>query len=384
MTDEFVNDAIERMLQRVDATSEQVTAFPHWADVRTGAWTQTADGDWTGGAWVGELWLALRLTGDVKYRTLARRWCAALWPRLEVDSVYRAFTVYYGGALGEVLHEDGEARALALEGAHRLATMYDPRLGLIPLGEEAEEGSATGAAESAIDSLEASALLLWAADTSSDDHLRRIAVEHTSRVLGLHVHADGSIIQSTTLRADDGEVIRHHTHKGFSASSIWARAQAWGMLFTAISYSRLDGEPAWLDYAVRSAEWWMSHVPDDLVAPWDFDDPNALAQGPRDTAGTAIAASALLKLAAVVPDADAAQRYRSFVERTVRSLVTDHVTPVGPDDTRPPGMLTGGCFTVRPDVRAQDATTNAELIFGSYYLLECLTVLAGKMQPTEI
>jgi unsaturated chondroitin disaccharide hydrolase len=381
--DELVDHGIERMLRRVDETSSQVTAFPHWADPNDGRWVQTVDGDWTGGAWVGQLWLALRLTGDEKYRTLARRWCEALWPRLEVDSVYRAFTVYYGGALGSVVAKDSRARELALEGAARLAAMFDDRLGLIPLGDEAEEGNAIGAAESAIDSLEASALLLWAAEDSADQRLLDIASKHTTRVLDLHVHPDGSIGQSTSLNAD-GSVLKHHTHKGYGPSSIWARAQAWGMIFSTIAYIRVPAESAWLDHAVRATDWWIDHVPEDLVAPWDFDDPKALSDGHRDTSATAIAASAMLKLAEVVPDDAVSAHYRATAERTVASLLSDYLTPVASDDERPTGMLIGGCFTLRPDTRAEDAVADAELIFGSYYLLECLAVLSGAIKETDV
>jgi unsaturated chondroitin disaccharide hydrolase len=49
-------EAIERMLVRVRDTAERVAdSFPHWADPESGEWTVTADGDWTGGFWVGML-----------------------------------------------------------------------------------------------------------------------------------------------------------------------------------------------------------------------------------------------------------------------------------------------------------------------------------------
>lgn len=52
-------DARERMLVRIaqprDASGH---GLPHWARAEDGNWTLTPDGDWTGGAFVGELWLA--------------------------------------------------------------------------------------------------------------------------------------------------------------------------------------------------------------------------------------------------------------------------------------------------------------------------------------
>src|SRR5215472_8601693 len=59
--------------------------FPHWANPQTGAWTTTRDGDWTGGAWPGMLWLAARRTGGAKYLDAARLWSGRLKPRARLQ-----------------------------------------------------------------------------------------------------------------------------------------------------------------------------------------------------------------------------------------------------------------------------------------------------------
>ena len=58
--------------------------------------------------------------------------------------------------------------------------------------------------------------------------------------------------------------------------------------------------------------------------PWDFDDP-AIPTTERDTAATAIAAAALLKLAQVGPE-DRRVRYRDFAEVTVEALTARRLT----------------------------------------------------------
>ena len=67
--------------------------------------------------------------------------------------------------------------------------------------------------------------------------------------------------------------MRHYTHKGYSATSTWGRAQAWGVLFSTMSYLAAPTETSWLQAAERGADWWIAHVPNDHVAFWDFDDP---------------------------------------------------------------------------------------------------------------
>jgi unsaturated chondroitin disaccharide hydrolase len=383
MEAEAWNEAIDRMLTRVRDTAGRVgDGFPHWADPESGQWTVTADGDWTGGFWVAMLWLACRGTGDEQYRRWARQWAARLRPRIASASVFKAIPFYYGGSVGHLLLNDAGAREMALEAAASLMRLYNPALGLIPLGAEAEEGSQIGPAESSIDSLFASPFLLWAARETGDSRMREAARSQARRVIELHLRDDGSFIQSSSLDTQSGAVIRHYTHKGYSDTSTWGRAQSWGVLLSAMSYAWEPAEARWLQAAERGADWWIAHVPSDHVAFWDFDDPR-IPRVERDTSATAAMACAMLKLAAL---ADPAKRpgYRRHAEATVKALVERHLTPVGPADHRVPGILTEGCFNQRPDSRSLDAAPKNELIFGSYYLFEALHILTGKVEPKTI
>ncbi|MGA7761174.1 MAG: hypothetical protein WCA59_05460 [Candidatus Binataceae bacterium] len=377
------NEAIDRMLTRMRDTAGRVgDGFPHWADPESGRWTVTADGDWTGGFWVAMLWLACHGTGEERYRRWARQWAARMRPRIASASVFKAIPFYYGGSVGHLLLNDAGAREAALEAADSLMRLYNPALGLIPLGVEAEESSRVGPAESSIDSLFASPFLLWAARETGERRMREAAWSHASRVIELHLREDGSFIQSSSLDAQSGAVIRHYTHKGYSDTSTWGRAQSWGVLLSVMSYARAPGETRWLQAAERGADWWIAHVPSDCVAFWDFDDPR-IPEIERDTAATAAMACAMLKLAAL---ADPAKRqgYRRHGEATVSALVERYLTPVSPSDRRVPGILTEGCFNKRPDSRSLDAASRNELIFGSYYLFEALHILAGRLDPDTI
>jgi unsaturated chondroitin disaccharide hydrolase len=201
-------------------------------------------------------------------------------------------------------------------------------------------------------------------------------------VLDIHCRGDGSIIQASELDSATGRVLRHFTHKGFSESSTWGRAQAWGLVYSAMCFARRPGEARWLAHCMRAADWWLALVPADRVAFWDFDDP-AIPDTERDTAATSIVCAGLLKLAQVAP-APHRDRYREAAERTARALVAGYLTPTSPGDERPTGMLVGGCFNKRPDSRVEDAARNAELIFGSYYLFASLQALRGAVDPIDI
>jgi unsaturated chondroitin disaccharide hydrolase len=152
------------------------------------------------------------------------------------------------------------------------------------------------------------------------------------------------------------------------------------MLFSAMSYLRGPREARWLAAAMRGADWWIEHIPTDRVAFWDFDDP-AIPNTERDTAATAIAAAALLKLGVIAPTDSERARYRECAEATVEALVTRYLTPTSLDDKRIPGILTESCFNKRRDARRQDAVSRCEFIVADYYLFESLVALAGKIDP---
>lgn len=373
-------DGVRRMLGRIDDTARRVgSSFPNFADPKSGEWTTSPQGDWTGGHWVGELWLARRVTTEERYGEWAHRWCEALQPRAMSSTVFRSFLFYYGAALGEILLGEARAREVALEGARGLMTLYNEEARIIPLGTEAEEASDVGESETSIDAVGSiSALFGWASEKTGDSSYREVAARHAQRHIELCVRDDASVCQSGSFDRETGKILRRYSHKGYSEDSTWARAQAWGMLGYALSARWMPEHEEFLETAVRVADWWIEHVPEDRVAFWDFADPN-IPGVERDTSATAIAAASLLKLSELLSDEDLKSRYRDAARRTVRVLVEDYLTPTGSDDTRDPGILTEGCYNKHIDL----ATRN-ELVWGDYYLFEALQVLDGKIAATEV
>lgn len=372
-------DGSRRMLERVDDTAQRVTSgFPNFADPMTGEWTISAQGDWTGGHWVGELWLARRVTGEERYGEWAAKWCEALRSRTTSSTVFRGFLFYYGAALGEMLLRDTSAKDVALDGARGLMTLYNPDAGVIPLGTEAEEASDVGNGETSIDAVGAiSALFGWASEKTGDPSYRDAAMRHAERHIEFCVRDDASVCQSASFDPKTGEMVRRYSHKGYSEDSTWARAQSWGMLAYTLSARWMPEQGEFLKTAIKVADWWLDHVPEDRVAFWDFRDPD-VPDVERDTSATAIAAAALLKLSELVTDGDLKSLYHNAAQKTVQALVEVYLTPTGANDTRTPGILTEGCYNKHINL----ATRN-ELIWGDYYLFEALQVLSGKMAATE-
>jgi len=373
-------DALSKVLARIDTTARSLEGgFPHYADTDTGRWTVSENGDWTGGFWSGMLWLAHHITSDERYRQWARHWTELLRPRASSETVFRGFLFYYGAALGDVLCADDLARNVGIEGARGLATLFNERAGIIPLGRAAEEATSVGESEANVDGMQSSALLTWAAERSHERRLREIAARHALTNLKVFVRRDHSVVQSASIDTATGRVLRTYTHKGIRDDSTWTRAQAWALLGATVDAIWLPEERPTLLAAARDlADWWLSHLPDDFVAYWDFDAPREPSTA-RDTSGTAIATAALLKLSAYSEDKAEGARYRRAAESSAGALVSRYLTPTFFADKRPPGMLTQGCYNYRLGL-----ATNNELIWGSYYLFEALCVLAGRLGPIEI
>ncbi len=383
MTDNRWNNAIRGVIARIEDTAQRLeNRFPHWADTDSGDWVATDDGDWTGGYYVGMHWLALKVAPNPAMEARAHALAARIGDRSAQHSVFKSFPVYYGDVIGAMLADRPQLRETALACAKSLVKMYNPALGLIPLGSQAEEGAHIGAGETSIDSMQTAPFLYWAARETNDPAMRDVAFHHADRILGLHLRADDSFIQSSSLDPMSGKLLRHYTHKGISDTSTWGRAQGWGMLFSTMSYLHERTQTRWLESAMRGADWWMAHVPADRIAFWDFDDPK-IPDTERDSAATSIAVAALLRLATVAPEPKA-KAYRLFAEETAAALVERCLTPVGANDRRAPGMLTNACFNKRPDARPHDAGTNCEFIVGDYYFFESLLALAGIVDPAQL
>lgn len=366
-------DAIERMLQRIDATAAAIgAAFPLSADPATGVWQTSPDGRWTGGFWAGLLWLAGLASGRSRYNELARASMQRLEGRLAIDNVLNGLVYYYGAALGALVAGSDAGADLGRRGARALAQRFQPAIGFIPLGHQSGSLTADANGETNIDGAPGMSLLYWAAENPADAALREIADRHIRRHIELCQRPDGALHQAALVDPATGATLRQYSPRGFAHDGTWARAQSWGLLGMTQA-AAWGGKREFLEAAMRVADWWLQAVPPDRVAYWDFADP-ALPACERDTSATAMTAGALLKLGRLAPTPLQRARYTDAGVATVHALVAGYLTPTHAGDARAPGILTEGCWQ-----RNEGMATRHELVWGDYYLLEALLMLAGRL-----
>jgi unsaturated chondroitin disaccharide hydrolase len=371
-------DARARMISRLrQSIAEPLAGWPDHADPKTGKWITKADGDCTGGFFAGWLWLAGRQYPDLL--PAARQWGYGLKRRLQSKTHYRGMLFYQGVLLGRLLHGEDEARELTIAVARALADDFNKAAGVIGLGEEGEETSNLGPGETTVDAIGMIvACLTYAANETDDERLREMARSHALKHIDWCVRQDGSACQSASFDVDTGALTRRYTHKGYSPESTWGRAQAWSMLGYALAALWQPEEPLFLKTAQRIADWWIANVPADGISYWDFGDPR-IPNTWRDTSAPAMVSAALFKIAGLTKEKTLSAKYRTAAEHGVRTMVWEWLTPLGPGETRPEGMLIGACY--HPTI---GHAVDCEAVWPDYYLFESLEVLTGRLGEAQI
>jgi len=167
-----------------------------------------------------------------------------------------------------------------------------------------------------------------AGQPGGDPAWAELATHHALTSASANRRPDGSTAHVALFDPTTGAFLGQDTWQGQSPTSTWSRGQAWGIHGFTDAY-RLSRRPELLDAAQRTADWFLAHLPADLVPYWDFDAPG-IPNTERDASSAAIAASGLVELGRLSggPRGDG---YRSAAERIVGSLSANYLTSAGND-----------------------------------------------------
>lgn len=147
-----------------------------------------------------------------------------------------------------------------------------------------------------IDNMMNLALLARSASTYTQNQtLLDIAISHANKTREHHIRPDGSSFHVCDYSGTTGELYLCRTAQGLADDSTWARGQAWAIYGFAEIYS-FTGDQSYLQTSMKTADWFLDHLPQDGMPFWDFDAPYVPNVTPRDSSAAMIAASGMLLL----------------------------------------------------------------------------------------
>lgn len=323
---------------------------------------------WTTCFWTGELWAAYQLTGDVFYKNQALRHIESFARRVRERQDLHTHDLGFLYTLSSVIpaelcpeaSESPAAKEAALQAAERLMDRYLKNAGVIQAWGDLTDVKQQGRV--IIDSLLNMPLLFWASEVSGDTRFADAATAHIRQLEQNIIRDDHTTFHTFHFDPLSGAPKFGSTQQGHADDSCWARGQAWGILGFALAYQRL-GDPALLEASQRCAQYYMEHLPQDLVPYWDmvFTDGD---DEPRDSSAAAIAACGLLELAEIT--ADQGSCYRQLAEDTARSLAQNYAPDLEVSDA----LLLHSVYSL-PEGNGVDEGS----LWGDYFYMELLTRL---------
>lgn len=262
-----------------------------------------------------------------------------------------------------------------------------------------------------IDNMMNLALLAHSAfEYTHNETLLDIAISHANRTRDSHVRADGSTYHLCDFSANTGELYLCRTAQGLADNSTWARGQAWAIYGFAQMYSFTHDE-SYLETAMRAADWYIEHLPEDGLPFWDFNSPSIPSVTPRDSSSATITASGLLILQNEIDKSHRKHETHNYTDAAIQLLdnaiklslageiffedidprnpsatlgaVTDVATPANTSASDGfESLLLHGTANKNPD--AGDGTSyDTGLVYGDYYLVEAGNRLLEMSQKEQ-
>ncbi|QHC67858.1 glucuronyl hydrolase [Rathayibacter sp. VKM Ac-2759] len=319
---------------------------------------------WTTSFWPGMEWIAWELTGEDVFLDSGRAHLADFARRVregeDLDTHDLGFLYTLSSVAPYRLLEDPLGRSAALEAADHLMTRFLSTAGIVQAWGDLRDPRQRG--RTIIDSLMNMPLLTWAGEQTGDARFADAVRCHVEALRQNILRPDSSTFHTFYWDAETGEPLHGATEQGAFDDSCWARGQAWGIYGFAMSH-RVTGDPALLEASRACADYFLAHLPGDLVPYWDLVYTDG-SDAPRDSSAAAIAVCGLLELASVESDSDRAERYRAAAHAVLDALI-EHCAPESPEaaDT----VLLHGVYDLPKNVGVDEGT-----LWGDYFYLEAL------------
>lgn len=228
--------------------------------------------DWTPGFFPGNLWYLYELSNDTAWRNVAEKWTNTLEPLKTFTKHHDlGFMIYCSYGNAERLAPKPEYKDIIIESAKSLSSRFSEKTQTIKSWNyrKAWDDSTEWFYPVIIDNMMNLEMLFYASKISGDKQFYDIAVKHADATLKNHFREDFSTYHVVNYDTITGAVLNQATCQGFSDNSTWSRGQAWAIYGFTMMY-RETNDKKYLDAAEKAADWYLKHLPADLIPLWDF------------------------------------------------------------------------------------------------------------------
>ncbi len=210
-------------------------------------------------------------------------------------------------------------------------------------------------------------LLFWASEVTGDAKYADHAKAHIKTAMQYIVRPDYSTYHTYFFNPETGEPVKGVTHQGHRHGSAWTRGQAWGIYGSAMAYRYIQ-DVAYQEIFEKVTEYFLLHLPSDLIPYWDFDFDDGSTE-PRDSSSAAIAACGMLEMARHMTG-EKAQYYEDMAKRLLLALRSNCAVTSKEQSN---GLLLHGTYARKSD---ENPCANRGVdecnTWGDYYYLEGL------------
>ena len=323
------------------------------------AWTH-----WCDGFLPGMMWIFHQETGDSQWREFAEKYSKTLEPRKDDREVHDLGFIFYHGTYKrwyEATVRDGSPdqslKDVVTHAGKTLSLRFNDLAGCMR--------SFHGSDSNFIDIMMNVGIVFYAALETNDRALWELAHRHCLTTRRTLVRGDGSTSHEGIFNLESGEFLKQTTQQGYRGDSCWSRGLAWSLYGFGTCF-QLTRDPTYLEVAQLNADWWLSHIADDGIAPWDFDAPESgpLSRSQVDTSASAIAAVGLFNLAEMSLSVASRKGYLDCALRTIDSLTSRYL---GEGEDGWEGILRGSVYHIHKDLGV-----NESVMWGEFFFVEAL------------
>lgn len=364
----------------VSLTKEHAKAyrdcFPSSAS-KQGFYEKAENLEWTTGFFTGEIWLAyeaepddeLKAVGDVHVESFLKR----IETKTAVNHHDMGFLYSPSCVAAWELTGNEKAKKAAILAAENLLARFQEKGGFF------QAWGDLGAKDNyrlIIDCLLNMPLLFWASEVTGDVRYKEKAAAHIRTAMEYVIRPDDSTYHTYFFDPETGKPLKGVTHQGYRDGSAWARGQAWGIYGSALAYRYLK-EEEYREIFERLTQYFLNHLPENLVPYWDFDFDDGSGES-RDSSSSAIAACGMLEMEKYLSP-HKAKYYVAMAKRLLKALFTECAVK---DPAVSDGLLLHGTYAKgSPYNTCRDNGVDECNTWGDYYYFEALTRLVKDWKP---